>query len=68
MICDRSAPEDKAILPSNVSFVECDVGKKNSFKNSFEATEQKFGKVDILVNNAGIVKEHQYEGRLGFIL
>jgi NAD(P)-dependent dehydrogenase (short-subunit alcohol dehydrogenase family) len=63
MICDKNVPKDKDCLLDNISFVECDVSKMESFKKAFEATEQIFGKVDVLVNNAGILKERLYEGK-----
>jgi NAD(P)-dependent dehydrogenase (short-subunit alcohol dehydrogenase family) len=62
MICDKVVPDDKDDLPASITFVECDVGDKESFRTAFLATKEKFGKIDILVNNAGIMKETQYEG------
>ena len=61
MICDVTAPEND--LPSNISFVHCDVSDKKSFENAFVLTSQRFGKVDVLVNNAGVLKEAKYEGK-----
>ena len=66
MICDKNVPNDVDSLQDNVAFVECDVSKMENFKNAFEETEKKFGKVDVLVNNAGILKENLYEGKFWF--
>ena len=40
----------------NVSFLPCNVGRKDEVIHAHRVINEKFGKIDILVNNAGILK------------